>query len=80
MNVNIIASFDLGEVKKSLRTVSARLAFGVALLLIFGASVAMAQTGGEAGIQGTVTDPTGASICRFFWTYSSNPFALTETV
>lgn len=34
----------------------------LALMLLLVASAAMAQTGGEAGIQGTVTDPTGAAI------------------
>lgn len=35
---------------------------GVLLLCLLSASPAFAQTGGEAGIQGTVTDSTGASI------------------
>ncbi len=38
------------------------LALVCGLFLLFGARIATAQTGGEAGIQGTVTDSTGAVV------------------
>ena len=62
MNVKLFATCGLrGIMKLFLATILLPVA-GAVLTLTVATSVALAQTGGEAGIQGTVTDPTGASI------------------
>lgn len=64
MNDTIFAARPWRAAFEAVRTVCTCAAVAIALILL--ACVAMptanAQTGGEAGIQGTVTDPTGAAI------------------
>lgn len=62
MNVKTFASCGMRGATALLCTALTLPAVGLVLMLGSTTSVAMAQTGGEAGIQGTVTDPTGASI------------------
>ena len=62
MNVKLFASHGLRGAMKLFRNASTLPALSLALMLTLAGSAAIAQTGGEAGIQGTVTDSTGAVI------------------
>ena len=62
MNLENYASLGFRVATAMFCTTLALPVAGVVLMFGIAPSVALAQTGGEAGIQGTVTDPTGAAI------------------
>lgn len=64
MNDKTFAARTIRAVFEAVRTccAGAAIALGSVLFATIAVPAAIAQTGGEAGIQGTVTDPTGAAI------------------